>query len=68
MRRPVFDKTEIKGSYDFTLTWTPDQSAAEAPGPSIYTALQEQLEVKLEAGRSPVEVIVVDSAEKASAN
>jgi uncharacterized protein (TIGR03435 family) len=68
MRRPVFDRTEIKGSYDFTLTWTPDQSVVDAPGPSIYTALQEQLGVKLEAGKSPVEIIVVDSAEKASGN
>jgi uncharacterized protein (TIGR03435 family) len=68
MRRPVFDRTEIKGSYDFTLTWTADQSVTDAGGPSIYTALQEQLGVKLEAGRGPVEIIVVDSAEKAAGN
>ena len=67
MRRPVFDKTGLAGSYDFTLSWTPD-GAADPAGPSIYTALEEQLGVKLEAGESQVDVIVVDSAEKASAN
>jgi uncharacterized protein (TIGR03435 family) len=70
---PVLDKTGIEGSFDLTLTWTPDQLAPGQPppdvsAPSIYTALQEQLGLKVEAGKGPVEIIVVDSAEKASEN
>jgi uncharacterized protein (TIGR03435 family) len=66
--RPVFDKTGLTGSFDLTLTWTPDQSASDSPGPSIYTALQEQLGLTVETGRGPVEMIVVNSVEKATVN
>jgi uncharacterized protein (TIGR03435 family) len=66
--RPVFDKTSLPGSFDLTLTWTPDQIGGDSPGPSIYTALQEQLGLKVETGRGPVEMIVVDSAEKPTGN
>jgi uncharacterized protein (TIGR03435 family) len=65
--RPVFDKTGLTGSFDLTLTWTSDLSAGDSL-PSIFTALQEQLGLKVETGRGPVEMIVVDSAEKASGN
>jgi len=66
--RPVFDKTALNGSFDLTLTWTPEEVAGDASGPSIYTALQEQLGLKVETGRAPVEMIVVDSAEKPTSN
>jgi uncharacterized protein (TIGR03435 family) len=65
--RPVIDNTGLKGLYDFTLEWIPDQTA-DSTGPSIFTAVREQLGLRLEASRGPVEVIVIDSAEKASEN
>jgi uncharacterized protein (TIGR03435 family) len=59
--RPVIDKTGLKGDYSFKLSWG-------AENPTIWTALQEQLGLKLEPSRSPVEVLVIDHAEKPSAN
>ena len=64
---PVVDSTGLKGVFDFTLTWSPDEGATTdggASGPSIFTALQEQLGLKLESGKGPVEVLVVDHMEK----
>jgi uncharacterized protein (TIGR03435 family) len=68
--RTVVDKTGLTGFYDIALTWTPDSTVAsdELSGPSLFTAIQEQLGLKLEAGKGPVQVIVVDSAEKLSSN
>jgi uncharacterized protein (TIGR03435 family) len=71
--RPVVDMTHIQGFYDFTLAWTPDDlKAAATPDqptlPSIFTALQEKLGLKLEAQKAPVEFIVVDGAERPSEN
>jgi bla regulator protein BlaR1 len=80
--RSVIDKTGLAGKYDFTLTYTPDaaQSAAFGPpgpdappppdpnGPSIFTAIQEQLGLKLESAKGPVDVLVIDHAEKPGAN
>jgi uncharacterized protein (TIGR03435 family) len=81
--RPVVDKTGLAGKYDFVLEWTPDVGAdaraqgfgngvtepAPAPGgPTIFTALQEQLGLKLESQKGPVENIVIDRAEKPSEN
>ena len=83
--RLVIDQTGLKGNYDWTLKWTPDQTAqmskgaddahatADAPpldssGPSIFTALEEQLGLKLEAKKGPVETLVIESIEKASEN
>jgi bla regulator protein BlaR1 len=62
---PVIDKTGLSGAYDINLQWNPDDDGS---GPSIFTALQEQLGLKLESGRAPVPVLVVDHAERASAN
>ena len=59
--RTVIDKTGLKGTSDFTLKWTDD--AADAPaGPvlSVFTAVQEQLGLKLQAGKGPVDTLVVD--------
>jgi uncharacterized protein (TIGR03435 family) len=72
--RVVLDKTMLRGEYDFDLTWTPDETFARGPGdpdapaadpngPSIFTALQEQLGLTLKAARGHVDVLVIDRAE-----
>ena len=63
--RPVRDKTGLSGKYDFTLTYTPELSQAVNPdAPSVFTALEEQLGLTLESARGPVEMLIVDNAEK----
>lgn len=69
--RTVLDKTGLTGEYDFEIKYTEDRGAASAAGvsgPDFLTAMQEQLGLKLEQQKGPVQVIVVDRAEKASAN
>ena len=73
--RTVADKTNITGSYDITLKWRPDETqASNVPAQltdqasSIFTAIQEQLGLRLESQKGPVEVLVVDSADRATAN
>jgi uncharacterized protein (TIGR03435 family) len=81
LARSVIDKTELTGNYDFKLEFTPDQvpggsggpggelhSSSDNPGVSIFTALQDQLGLKLEATRGPVDILVIEKAEKASEN
>jgi uncharacterized protein (TIGR03435 family) len=66
MDRSVLDLTGLEGTFDVNLEWTPDGATADdpPPGPSIFTALQEQLGLKLESQVAPVEIIVIDHAEK----
>jgi uncharacterized protein (TIGR03435 family) len=86
--RPVIDKTDLKGAYEFTLEWTPDPAQslepgfsgpgepprpdspapAEVNGTSVFVAIQEQLGLKLESQKAPVEIIVIESVEKPSEN
>jgi uncharacterized protein (TIGR03435 family) len=69
--RQVIDRTGLAGAFDVDLEWTPDApGAAPSPdaGPSIFTAIQEQLGLKLEPATAPLEVVVIDSAEQPSAN
>lgn len=67
--RPVVDKTGLTGLYDFTLEWAPDDAPTDVTeGPSIFTAVQEQLGLKLESTKAPVEVLVIDHVERPSAN
>jgi len=76
--RMVVDKTGLTGTFDLDLTWTPDQipqgpvppgaPAIDANGPSIFTAVQEQLGLKLDSQRGPVEVLVIDRAEQPTAD
>lgn len=81
MDKPVVDQTGLTNRYDFTLSWTPDESqfavlggykppAQEDPNapPSLYTALQEQLGLKMENTKANVETFVIDSIAKPSAN
>jgi len=69
--RPVKDMTELEGLYSFSLSWTPDNSRPagsaipdEPSGTSVFTAIQEQLGLKLEAGKESFEVLVIDKADK----
>jgi uncharacterized protein (TIGR03435 family) len=68
--RTVIDKTGLTGTFDVELSWTPGPTmvpnGAPAPpnlpsgGPSIFTALEEQLGLKLVSDRGPVDVLVID--------
>lgn len=70
--RPVVDRTGLTGNYSFTLKFAPIQSAASSDGdsvaPSLFTAVQEQLGLRLEPVKAPVQVLVVDHIEKPSEN
>jgi uncharacterized protein (TIGR03435 family) len=65
--RIVLDRTGLAGGFDVDLRWTPEQ-AADTSGPSLFTALQEQLGLKLESTRGPVEVLVIDRVEPPTAD
>ena len=75
--RPVVNKTGLSGRYDFDLTWAPDETqfsgevpvaSSDAPSPPLFTAMQEQLGLRLEATRGPVNALVIDTAERPTAN
>jgi uncharacterized protein (TIGR03435 family) len=76
--RPVLDKTGMSNAFDLTLEWTPDsigesaradvQPGAKSDLPSLFTALEEQLGLKLEGAKAPTEVLVVDHVETPSGN
>jgi uncharacterized protein (TIGR03435 family) len=73
LERPVVDETGLAGAFEITLDWTPDTAAEPGandtpPGPSIFTAVQEQLGLKLEARKGPVDFLVIDHAENPSGN
>jgi uncharacterized protein (TIGR03435 family) len=69
----VVNETGLEGVFDFNLKWspdemqkiTPDDAPAAGSGPSLFAALQEQLGLKLEGRKAPVEILVVDHIEKA---
>jgi uncharacterized protein (TIGR03435 family) len=63
LERPVVDMTGIVGLYDFTLEWAPDGAPA-SPGASIFTALEDQLGLKLEVREIEAQILVVDRADK----
>ena len=68
--RTVIDKTGLTGRYDFQLRWTRDgvvAGEADAP-PDLFTAIQEQLGLKLQAAKGPVETLVVDHVERPAGN
>jgi len=69
--RPVVDQTGLQGQYDFVLKWTPNDADAADPAlasPGIFTAMQEQLGLKLEAVKAQADVVVIDKVERPSAN
>jgi uncharacterized protein (TIGR03435 family) len=67
VERPVIDKTDTEGNYDFEVHWSPmgdsGQNGSNGSGPALFTALEEQAGLKLKASKGPVWVIVVDHAE-----
>lgn len=75
MDLPVVNRTGLEGVFNIDLQWIPDAArvaradgGAPAEGPSIFTAIQEQLGLRLRAAKVPVDVIVIDRAEKPDAN
>ncbi len=75
--RAVVDKTGLTGRYDFDLEWTPDETQfggnvpagnPEPPKPDLFAAMQQQLGLRLEATRGPIEALVIDQVERPSAN
>jgi uncharacterized protein (TIGR03435 family) len=69
LSRRVVDKTSLTGKYDINLKWTPDdQQGTPDAGPTLFTALGEQLGLKLQAAKGPVDTLVVDHVEKPSPN
>jgi uncharacterized protein (TIGR03435 family) len=68
--RPLIDKTGLQGLYDITLRWTPEpaENTRTSDFPTLFTALQEQLGLKLESGRGPVDMFVIDSVQSPSPN
>lgn len=69
--RPIVDQTGLAGQYDFNLKWTFDETEASNnpnAAPGLFTAVQEQLGLKLEAVKAPADVIVIDKVERPSAN
>jgi uncharacterized protein (TIGR03435 family) len=68
--KPVVDQTNLSGHYDFVLQWTPDSLRATPTdsAPGLFTAVQEQLGLKLEATRAPTDVFVIDAATRPTQN
>ena len=68
--RPVINKTGLTGYYAYQLDWTPGNRPAdpESDTPSLFTAIQEQLGLKLETAKGPMEMLIVDRAEKPTEN
>jgi uncharacterized protein (TIGR03435 family) len=76
--RPVLDQTGLTDRFDFTLTWAPDESQfggripppseSTNPPPGLFTAIQEQLGLKLDEVKAPADVMVIDHVEKPSEN
>jgi uncharacterized protein (TIGR03435 family) len=73
VHRTVLDKTGLTGKYDLSLKWTPEDAPAqdnstETPAPSIFTALQEQLGLKLQPAKGPVDTLFIDHVEMPTEN
>jgi uncharacterized protein (TIGR03435 family) len=69
LSRNVVDKTRLSGNYDIDLKWTPDeQQGTPDAGPTIFTALEEQLGLKLVPAKGPVDTFVVDHVERPAEN
>lgn len=66
--RPVIDRTGLTGKYSYKLNWANDTPGVDSKLPSLFVALPEQIGLKLEPARGPSETIVIEHAEKPSAN
>ena len=70
VERPIVDQTAIKGKYDFRLKWTVDETKATAPDgpPGFFTAIQEQLGLKLQPTKAMADVLVIDQIHRPGGN
>ena len=78
VNRIVIDRTGLTGTFDFTLRWTPESLRPQSPdspgglqvvdAPSLFSAIQEQLGLKLESSRGPVEMLVIESVQQPTPN
>lgn len=70
LERTVIDKTALTGVYDYKLTWAPDPDApsTDSTAPNLFTALQEQLGLRLQPSRGQVETLVIDHIELPTSN
>lgn len=70
IEQDVVNRTGLPGKYDFQLNWTPDTGTCPgaADQPSLFTAIQQQLGLKLEAAKGPVEFLIIDRVERPSPN
>ncbi len=68
MDRPVLDRTALSGEWDFDLTFVPGIPPSDSNLPDLFTALRDQLGLRLESQRGPVEKLIIDHAERPSAN
>jgi uncharacterized protein (TIGR03435 family) len=66
--RKILDQTGLTGRYDLTLKWASVDDPRESDGPSLFSAIQEQLGLKLESTKGRVPVLVIDHVEKPSPN
>jgi uncharacterized protein (TIGR03435 family) len=68
--KPIVNETNLSGRYDFVLHWTPNEARATEPNaaPGLFTAIQEELGLKLEATRGPTDVLVIDAATQPTQN
>lgn len=75
--QPVIDKTGLMGRFDYTLNWdpastaliaNPDAPPPDSSRPSLFTAVQEQLGLRLESGKAPADVVVIDRVDRPSGN
>ena len=79
--RPVIDKTDLAGKFDFQLKFMPDDSQfsghpprlpsptdTTTSSPGLFDAIQQQLGLKLASGKAPIDVLVIDQVEKPSPN
>ncbi len=68
LRQPVVDETRMEGRYNVVLTYAPERGPDTPPaadaGPSIFTAIEEQLGLKLDPRNMPVDILVVDRCQK----
>jgi uncharacterized protein (TIGR03435 family) len=63
--RPVLDKTEVSGAFDIDLKWAAD---SDTEGPSLFTAVQDQLGLKLQSSKAPIETLAIDHIDRPSKN
>ena len=73
MDRPVLDRTGLKGTFDITMDYEMESDAGDRPGanitgPAMFSAFQQELGLKFEAIKAPVDILVIDHVEKPSEN